>query len=136
MKKLFLLTLALGFSISGFAQTTFTDIAPVLYKNCTSCHRPGGGAPFSMLTYADASPWSTSMMLALQHGDMPPWGADTSYVHFVNERPITQPDKAAIIQWVFDGALEGDPTQLQPSPIYPQHLLNGTPDTVIQMTRF
>ena len=76
------------------------------------------------------------MLIALQHGDMPPWGADTSYMHFVNERPITQVGKDAIIQWVFDGALEGDPTKLPPPPVYPQHLLNGTPDTVIQMARF
>ncbi len=136
MNKLFLSILTLGISISVFSQTTYTDIAPVLYKNCTSCHRPGGGAPFSLLSYADASPWSTSIMLVLQHGDMPPWGADTSYVHFVNERPISQVDKDAILDWVFDGALEGDPTQLQSPPVYPQHLLNGTPDTVIQMTRF
>ena len=136
MKNISLLSLSLVISIAGFAQTTYNDIAPILYKNCTSCHRPGGGAPFSMLSYNDASPWSTSMMLALQHGDMPPWSADTSYVHFVNERPISQVDKDAILDWVFDGALEGDPTQLQPPPVYPKHLLNGTPDTVIQMTRF
>lgn len=136
MKKIKILILTSFISLLGFSQTTYTDIAPVLYKNCTSCHRPGGGAPFSMLTYNDASPWSTSMMLALQHGDMPPWGADTSYMHFVNERPITQADKAAIMQWVYDGALEGDPTQLPPPPSYPQHLLNGAPDTVIKMTTF
>lgn len=136
MKQLKLLTLALFISFLSFAQTTYTDIAPVLYKNCTSCHRPGGGAPFSMLSYNDASPWATSIMQALQHGDMPPWGADTAYMHFVNERPITQADKDAILQWVYDGALEGDPNQLPPPPVYPSYLLNGTPDTVIQMTRF
>jgi hypothetical protein len=136
MKKSHFLLFTFLIAISGFSQTTYTDIAPVLYKNCTSCHRPGGGAPFSMLSYNDASPWSTSMMLALQHGDMPPWGADTSYMHFINERPISQADKDAILQWVFDGALEGDPTQLPPPPVYPQHLLNGTPDTVIKMTTF
>ncbi|MDA7805287.1 hypothetical protein N8991_04450, partial [Schleiferiaceae bacterium] len=68
---------------NGYAQTsTFNDVAPILYKNCTNCHRPGGGAPFSMLSFNAISPWTTSMVHALQHGEMPPWGADTSYMHF------------------------------------------------------
>ena len=37
------------------AVPTFTkDVAPILYKNCTSCHRPGEIAPMSLLTYEDA----------------------------------------------------------------------------------
>ena len=34
--------------------TTFTkDIAPILQRSCESCHRPGGGAPMSLITYQD-----------------------------------------------------------------------------------
>ena len=38
------------------AQTiTYSEhIAPLLYNNCTKCHRPGQVAPFSLLTYDDA----------------------------------------------------------------------------------
>ena len=33
-------------------KLTFTkDIAPILYSNCVSCHRPGEVAPFSLLDY-------------------------------------------------------------------------------------
>ena len=32
-------------------QTTYADIAPILYEKCASCHRDGGGAPFSVLDY-------------------------------------------------------------------------------------
>ncbi len=118
------------------AQTTFSDIADVLYRNCTDCHRPGGGAPFSMLTYSDTYPWYHAMEHALLDGDMPPWGADTSYMHFVNERPITQSDMDAILDWIDDGALEGNPANLPPAPTYPQYLLNGTPDLILQMPPF
>jgi hypothetical protein len=136
MKKLGVLILIICIAMSGFAQRTYSDIAPILYKNCTSCHRPGGGAPFSMLSYNEISPWTTSMIHVLVYDEMPPWGADTSYMHFVNERPISQADKNALLSWIYDGALEGDPASLPPPPVYPQHLLNGVPDTVIQMTRF
>jgi hypothetical protein len=136
MKNYIYLLLACTFSFQGFAQSTYNDIAPILYKNCTSCHRPGGGAPFSMLTYNEIQPWTTSMIHALQHGEMPPWGADTSYVHFVNERPISQADKDTLLAWIFGGSLEGDPTQVPPPPTYPQYQLNGTPDMIVQMPLF
>ena len=123
-------------SVSGFSQTTYNHIAPVLYENCTSCHRAGGGAPFSMLSYAEILPWVDGMKHALEDGDMPPWGADTSYMHFVNERPITPADKSAIIAWIDGGALEGDPSLVPAPPVYPEYLLNGTPDTIVQMTTF
>lgn len=32
------------------------DVAPIFYKNCVSCHRPGEMTPMSLLTYADARP--------------------------------------------------------------------------------
>ena len=32
-------------------NVTFTkDVAPIFYKNCTGCHRPGEIAPMSLLT--------------------------------------------------------------------------------------
>ena len=123
-------------SICNGQTSTFNDVAPILYKNCTNCHRSGGGAPFSMLSYNSISPWTTSMVHALQHGEMPPWGADTSYMHFINERPISQSDKTALLNWIYDGALEGNPALLPPAPIYPLYQLKGVPDTIIQMTLF
>ena len=32
------------------------DVAPILYKNCVGCHRPGEIGPMSLLTYSDARP--------------------------------------------------------------------------------
>ncbi len=121
---------------STFAQTTYNDIAPALYKNCTTCHRPGGGAPFSMLTYNDISPWAAAMQTELLSGSMPPWAPDTSYLHFFKERAISPADRDTILAWIADGALQGNPSLLPPPPNYPQYLLNGTPDVVIQMTPF
>jgi len=38
------------------ATPTFNkDIAPILYQNCATCHRPGEVAPFSLLAYEDAA---------------------------------------------------------------------------------
>lgn len=135
MRKLSIITL-LFFGLFLSAQSTYNDIAPILYKNCTSCHRPGGGAPFSMLSYASISPWTTSMLHVLQHSEMPPWAVDTSYIHFVNERQITKEDKDSLLTWIFDGSLQGDPALQPPTPMYPLRQLGGTPDTVVQMLKF
>ena len=36
------------------AVTFNSQIAPIIYKNCSTCHRPGEAAPFSLLSYQDA----------------------------------------------------------------------------------
>ena len=47
--------LVIGSDPASYAAVTFNhDVAPVLYHNCTYCHRPGEAAPFSLLTYRDA----------------------------------------------------------------------------------
>ena len=44
------------------ATPTFTkDVAPILFKNCASCHRPGDIAPMPLLTYENARPWAKSI---------------------------------------------------------------------------
>ncbi len=55
-----ILTMALGCSggrrglPSG--PLSFTEhIAPIVFENCASCHRPGGSAPFSLLRYRDVA---------------------------------------------------------------------------------
>ena len=134
-KTIFTFTLLLIIQFIS-AQVTYNDIAPALYRNCTSCHRVGGGAPFSMLSYSETVPWTIAMKTALQEGEMPPWAPDTSYLHFLNERSISPADRDTILAWINEGAFEGDPALLPPSPVYPEFLLNGEPDTIINMTPF
>ena len=34
--------------------TFSTDVAPILYGRCVTCHRPGQVGPFALLSYEDA----------------------------------------------------------------------------------
>ena len=80
---------------------TFTkDVAPILQKNCQSCHRPGEAGPFSMLTYEDTRPWAGAIKLAVQQRIMPPWFADPQFGHFTNDRSLSQKDVDTIVAWV------------------------------------
>src|ERR1051325_6958290 len=90
------------------AVPTFTkDVAPIFYKNCTSCHRPGEIAPMSLLTYADARPFARAIAAQVSRGAMPPWHADPGHGEFLNDRRLTPQEKDTIARWVAAGAPEG-----------------------------
>src|SRR6185369_12852997 len=96
-----------GAGVKGGAAPTFTkDVAPILYKNCTGCHRPGEIAPMSLLTYKEARPWAKSIGTRVANGTMPPWHADPAYGHFLNDRSLGADDKATIAKWIAAGAPE------------------------------
>src|SRR5687767_6322533 len=55
------------------APVTFNkDIAPIVFANCAPCHRPGGVAPFSLLTYAEAAEQAEEIAAETSMGHMPP----------------------------------------------------------------
>ena len=62
------------------APVTFAkDVAPIIYAKCGVCHRPGGAAPFSLLTYGSARGHATQIAQVTKGGFMPPWQADADY---------------------------------------------------------
>jgi len=110
-------------------NVTFTkDVAPIFYKNCTGCHRPGEIAPMSLLTYNDARPWAKSIREKVANRDMPPWHADPKYGEWRNDRRISQDAINTILAWVNNGAKEGDPKDLPPMPEYTPGWRIGKPD--------
>ncbi|MGH9349811.1 MAG: thiol-disulfide isomerase [Vicinamibacterales bacterium] len=116
------------------ASPTFTrDVAPILYKNCVTCHRPGEIAPMSLITYADVRPWARGIRQAVAEGVMPPWHADAPAGTFENERGLTDLDKDVIARWVAGGAPQGHPGDLPPAPRFPEGWRIGTPDAVFEM---
>src|SRR5713101_6767644 len=84
------------------------DIAPILYQNCATCHRPGEVAPFSLLTYQDAAKRASLIAAAVGGRFMPPWKAEPGYGSFANERRLTDAQIALIKDWAKAGAPEGD----------------------------
>jgi mono/diheme cytochrome c family protein len=64
-----------GRASSAPAPSTVTfnkDIAPIVFANCASCHRPGEVAPFSLLTYADAVKHADTIARQTRERHMPP----------------------------------------------------------------
>jgi len=119
---------------SGGKTITFNEhIAPVIYKNCTSCHRPGEAGPFALITYKDVRKKAKTIVKVTQSGLMPPWPADPSYRHYVGEKVLTQSEKDLIRDWVDEGCKEGDAERKPAVPVFPQGSQLGKPDLVIKM---
>ncbi|HEX2489876.1 MAG TPA: cytochrome c, partial [Blastocatellia bacterium] len=113
---------------------TFTkDVAPIFFKKCVECHRPGEAAPFSALSYKDARPWARSIREQVVSREMPPWRADPHVGLFKNDRRLTEDEIETITAWVDGGAEEGDPKHLPPQPEFADGWAIGKPDLIIPM---
>ncbi len=101
------------------AITFHEDVEPILQKRCQKCHQPGGLAPFSLLTYADAKPMAPMMTAETAARRMPPWGAhDTEEckprLGWNHDERLTDAEIKTIADWDAAGAPEGDPKDAPP----------------------
>ena len=108
------------------------DIAPIVFKNCSPCHRPGEAGPFPLLSYDDVKKKAKTIAAVTQARYMPPWPADPTYSHFLHERFLTDQQIALINTWVADGAPAGDLAKAPPAPQFPVSNY-GKPDLVVKM---
>ncbi len=122
--------------LAAAAVPTFTkDVAPILYKNCATCHRAGEIAPMSLISYQDARPWAKSIRQYVSEGKMPPWHASQPPGYFLNDRRLSDQDKNTLISWVDGGAPEGNPKDLPPVPHFAEGWQIGKPDLVLSIPK-
>lgn len=117
------------------APTFSRDVAPILYKNCVSCHRPGAMAPMSLLTYAQARPYARAIRERVELGAMPPWHAEAPAGTFLNERTLNAAEKDTLVRWANGGAPEGDPKDMPKVPEFPVGWTIGKPDAIVTMAQ-
>lgn len=113
---------------------TFAEhIAPIIFENCTPCHRPGSAGPFSLTNYQEVAKRKKMIRHVTETRFMPPWPADPDYRHFLGEKVLSQAEIDLIGKWVALDAPEGDPA-LQPlPPTFTAGSLLGKPDLVLKM---
>jgi hypothetical protein len=130
-----LASLALALLASGCQRSpTFNrDIAPIVFRNCAPCHRPGEAGPFPLLSYEDVVKKAKTVAAVTQARYMPPWPADPSYSHFLGERVLRDEEIQAIQRWVENGMPEGDPARRPSPPEFREGSSYGKPDLVVKM---
>jgi tetratricopeptide (TPR) repeat protein/mono/diheme cytochrome c family protein len=111
------------------------DVAPILYRNCVSCHRPGESAPFSLLNYQDAKKHAEQIAAATESRYMPPWLPAAGYSDFAGEHRLTAEEITLIANWVKNGAIEGPASETPPAPSFTEGWQLGPPDLVVEATR-
>ncbi len=118
------------------APVTFNrDLAPIIFHSCSTCHRPGEAAPFSLLNYSDAKKHARQIVDATQSRAMPPWLPEPQKLKFADEMRLADSEVNLIQQWVEQGAVEGNPADLPPPPKFVEGWRLGQPDLVLTATK-
>jgi cytochrome c-type biogenesis protein CcmH/NrfG/mono/diheme cytochrome c family protein len=108
------------------------DIAPILFHNCLICHRPGESGPFPLLTYKDAKAHGRQIAAVTRSRFMPPWLPAPGEFKFADELRLSDAQLALIAKWVEQGAVEGAPADLPPTPKFVEGWQMGTPDVIVK----
>jgi len=118
-------------------RPTFVDVAPIIYANCTACHRPGQAAPFSLITYDDVKRRGQTIVNVTARRYMPPWHASRAdgFPEFRDERRLSDANLETLKQWVAGGMPSGDLTKAPAPPRFPAGWALGAPDLVVSMPR-
>jgi hypothetical protein len=115
------------------APTFSTHVAPILFANCTSCHRTGEIAPMALTNFKEVRPWAKAIKEQVASRQMPPWHADPKHGAWANDRRLSQQDIDTLVKWVDQGAPEGDPKGMPPLPKFASGWQIGEPDIVFEM---
>jgi tetratricopeptide (TPR) repeat protein/mono/diheme cytochrome c family protein len=114
-------------------QVTFNrDIAPILFRYCAGCHRPGEAGPFPLVTYKDAKSHARQIAAVTQSKIMPPWLPEPGEFKFADEFRLSNKQIESIAKWVEGGVLEGAASDLPPSPNFVEGWQIGKPDLIIK----
>ena len=107
------------------------DIAPIMFRRCAQCHRPGEAAPFSLLTYSDAKKHARQIADVVRSRIMPPWLPEPQPLKFADEMRLSNAEIERIERWVEQGASEGDAGDLPAAPKFTEGWQLGKPDLVL-----
>jgi Tfp pilus assembly protein PilF len=111
------------------------DIAPIIFQNCSPCHRPGESGPFSLLNYNDVKRHANQIAAVTKSRFMPPWLPEPQSLRLAEERRLSQQQIDRIQAWVNQGQVEGRAADLPPAPEFAEGWQLGTPDLIIKASQ-
>lgn len=133
----------LYFIISFLYGINFSEnISPIIYNNCTSCHRPNEiGAFLPLQNYQDV--YNNRSLIAyviggnddIRHDNpfMPPWPPNREFSSLLYERYLEDNEIDTILDWISLGAPQGNLDLEYPIPEFPDGSTLGEPDLIFEM---
>lgn len=115
------------------APTFAADVAPIVYRNCAPCHRPGEATPFSLLSYDDVKRRAKLIASVTNEGYMPPWHARSEVAPFHEDRRLSDKDVRTLADWYEAGMPRGDASKEPAVPRFTPGWQLGEPDLVVRM---
>jgi tetratricopeptide (TPR) repeat protein len=123
----------LNSSANRDSQVTFNrDMAPIIFRSCSTCHHPGESGPFPLLTYSDVKKHARQIADVTQARSMPPWLPDPQTLKFGDDMRLPDSQIDLIQRWVAQGASEGDAADLPATPKFAEGWRLGTPDLILK----
>lgn len=121
-------------------KVTFHNrISRMVQQNCQECHRKGGVGPFVLETLDDVIAHKGMIQKVVGKGTMPPWFAAKpvkgEHSPFVNDRSLSEMDKADLLAWFKDGAPAGEKTDAPLPRSFPTDWVIGKPDLILQLEK-
>ena len=140
MKKKIITALTLSLislsSLEGQDEITYTkDISPIIYNNCTVCHRDGEIGPFPLTNFEEVRDEAYTILSVTRKGYMPPWMPERGFskFKFLGERGLTDQEIETIAQWIKAELPEGDPAFEAPMPKFTEGSALGNPDLTLRV---
>jgi len=115
-----------GPGFDGPVPTYHEDVAPLIARECLSCHVEGGIGPFELDSYAEVERHGEVVAEAVMIGYMPPWLPDRECRQYAHERGLSTEEREVFDHWVAGGMPEGDPADAPPPPVDETPVLEAT----------
>jgi tetratricopeptide (TPR) repeat protein len=119
----------------GPTVTFNRDIAPLIFRHCTPCHRAGEAGPFPLLTYDDVQSHARQIVAQTARRYMPPWLPEPGDFAFADELRLTDAQIAMFRAWYEAGEPRGDAKDLPALPKFTAGWQLGKPDVILEAAK-
>jgi peroxiredoxin len=120
------------------AQISYAkDVAPILDKNCVSCHQKGSIGPFAMDNYETVKGFAPMIREVIRTDRMPPYNADPHVNKFSDDKNLSSADIKTLVHWIEQGAPRGDgPDPLAAKKHVAEEWPLGKPDLILDVPAY
>lgn len=122
---------------SASAPTVIPDyereIAPLIRRECQSCHRPGSVAPFTLSNHSEIQAQAAMIAEVVADRRMPPWYGAESPLPFQNHRALSEHERSLLLAWINAGCPRDEPAAPEPAVDPAPRWSIGEPDQVLTM---